>query len=132
MPFNQRNDVCRVQAIANLVPISSEADITHGPPAKPAVDPIGKDPLVGAPELSGSGENATPVHPHGKSKVAPYPSASCSLASLVAPYSETGAAVEKVSSTPWGVRPLGSGPRSSGTNALFATRMGSVASGAIA
>ena len=68
----------------------------------------------------------------GKPKAEPYSSASCSLASLVAPYRETGGSVEKVSSIPLAVRPAGSGPSSSARTRRSPPARGTPASGCIA
>ena len=67
----------------------------------------------------------------GKPKVSPYSSARASEVSLVAPYSEMGAVVAKVSSSPAAVRPAGSFAAGSGTKASAFTLTGRAASGAM-
>ena len=130
LPFDQRHDVRRMQAVAHLVTLAAEPDVAQRTPTQPAVDPIGEDALIGAAELAGAGEHAAPVHPDGETE-----GRAVFERQLLA--RQLGRAVQR---NRWrrGERfvdalrasgPAGSGPRSSGSNASFATRTGSAASG---
>src|SRR5690606_23913660 len=54
-----RPEVARVQAVTDLMSFPPETDVLERTPLQPRIDPVGKDPLVGAPELSRSGQHTT-------------------------------------------------------------------------
>ena len=64
----QGNEVCRVKGIAHLSSGAAKTDVFERFPAKPGVNPVSKNPLVGPPELAGARQNAAPVDPDRKSK----------------------------------------------------------------
>jgi len=58
---DQGGQVARVQAVANLVALTIEADVAQRPAAKVAIDPVGEDSLVGSTELAGAGHDTAAV-----------------------------------------------------------------------
>jgi hypothetical protein len=59
----ERDEVAGVEAIADLLPGSAEADVFELAGGSPGVDPVGEDSLVGFSKLAGSGEDSTAVDP---------------------------------------------------------------------
>jgi hypothetical protein len=55
-----------MQAVAHLVALSVETDVAQGAAAQGAVEPVGEDALVGAPELAGAGEDSAAVYIYGE------------------------------------------------------------------
>ena len=66
--YQERDEVAGVEAVADLVSLAVEADVFEGLFLRPAVDPVAEDALVGFAELSGAGQDAATVDPHGKSE----------------------------------------------------------------
>jgi hypothetical protein len=63
LPFDERDEIRRMQTVSDLVTVSSEADVAERLLSEPAVDPIREDPLVWLPELSGTGEDPASIDP---------------------------------------------------------------------
>jgi len=55
-----------MEAVADLVALSVEADVLEGLFLRPAVDPVTEDALVSFAELSRPGQDAAAVDPHGE------------------------------------------------------------------
>ena len=51
-----------MQAIADLVALTIEADVAQRPAAEMAIDPIGEDSLVGSAELASTGHDSAAVN----------------------------------------------------------------------
>ena len=62
------DEVSGVEAVADLLAGSAEADVFERATGPPTVDPVGEDPLVGLAKLAGSGQDAAAVDPDGKVK----------------------------------------------------------------
>ena len=58
---DQGGQIARVEAVADLVALTIEADVAQRSTAEVAVDPIGEDALVGSTELTGAGHDAATV-----------------------------------------------------------------------
>ena len=108
------------------------SDVLQRPALAPAVQPEGEDSLIRLAELARPSQHATAVDAHWEPKASPYSRAIASDASLVAPYRETGAAVEKTSVMPASLTPGGVKTASAeGSNAPSRTSTGSWARGGI-
>ena len=55
------DEIARMQAVAHLMTLSAEADVFQGPSFLPRMNPIGKNSLIGAAELAGTGEHAAAI-----------------------------------------------------------------------
>ena len=66
--FEERDEIARVEAVADLVAVAAEADIFERAAAQVGVEPVGEDALVGAAELAGTGEDPAAVHEDGKAE----------------------------------------------------------------
>ena len=62
------DEVARVEAVADLVPVTAETDVFKWALAEVGVEPIGKNSLVGAAELTGTREHAAAVDKDRKVK----------------------------------------------------------------
>ena len=62
--IEQWQQITRMQAVADLMTLTAEAEIFQRAAAQPRVDPIGKDALVRPAELAGAGEDAAAVDEH--------------------------------------------------------------------
>ena len=62
--MDQLGEVCRVQAVTDLEPVPAEPNVPQRAASEVAVDPVGKDPLVGATELPRASEHAAPIDPN--------------------------------------------------------------------
>jgi hypothetical protein len=62
----ERSEVARVEAVADLVAVAAEADVFERATAEVGVEPVGEDALVGAAELAGAGEDAAAVDEDGE------------------------------------------------------------------
>ena len=62
------DEVAWVEAIADLMAVSAEADVFERALAEVGVEPIGEDALVSATELAGTGKDAAAVDKHRKIK----------------------------------------------------------------
>ncbi len=58
---DQSGHVARVEAVADLVALTIEADVAEGSAAEVAIDPIRKNALVGSTELTGAGHDTAAV-----------------------------------------------------------------------
>jgi hypothetical protein len=63
-----RSEITRVEAVANLQTRSTEPDVAKRATGHPAVNPIRKNSLVGFSKLTGAGENTAPIDPDRKPK----------------------------------------------------------------
>src|SRR5262249_8935104 len=63
LALEQRNEVARVETVAHLMAVATEADVRERPATAPGVDPEREDPLVRPPELPGAGEDAAAIDP---------------------------------------------------------------------
>lgn len=68
---NERGQVAWVEAVADLMPFSIEADVAEWSPAEMAVDPVGEDALVRAAELARAGHDAAAVDENREAKCLP-------------------------------------------------------------
>ncbi len=62
----ERGEVARVEAIADLVAVATEADVAERALAEVGVQPVGEDALIGAAELAGPSEDAAAVDEDGE------------------------------------------------------------------
>ena len=62
----ERGDISRMQAVADLESRSAEADVFQRTLSAPGVDPKGEDALVCFTELSRAGEDAAAIDPDGE------------------------------------------------------------------
>jgi hypothetical protein len=95
--------VLRVKGVADLQAVTAEAEVAQGALFAPGVDPVGDDALIWAAKLAGAGEDAAAVDPDREPESGVV--FSCSEQSLLEPYSESGAWVEKVSVMPMSATP---------------------------
>ena len=58
----QRHEIARVEAIADLVAVAAETDVLERAVAQVRVEPVGENALVGAAELAGAREDAAAIH----------------------------------------------------------------------
>ena len=58
---DQGGQIARVEAVADLVALSIEADVAEGSAAEVAIDPIRKNALVGSTELTGTGHDPAAI-----------------------------------------------------------------------
>ena len=58
---DQRQQVARLQAIADLMPFPAETDVLEWPTVIVRVDPIGKNSLINFAELAGAREHAAAI-----------------------------------------------------------------------
>ena len=62
----ERGDIPRMQAVANLESRAAEADVFQRTPSPPGVDPKGENTLIGFAKLSRTGEDAATIDPDGE------------------------------------------------------------------
>ena len=117
LTLDQIRQVCRMERIAHLIARAAEAVKAQGRPAAQARTQYEKIPCSGVPNCPAPASTPQRSMTTGRSNASPYSTAMASDASLVAPYSETGPAVENDSVIPAGEAPAGHSAAVSGTNA---------------